>query len=128
MRVFETGINGHHKLNFVDDNNIFVCFDYYVNCCEIFDYKITESEPQTYEHLEKVPANNVYDFPGYNFDVSYKQELFEADGGEGGAIVFRTVNEKLEPLYIVLMNSHNGFYSHGFEMRSENNVIHRGEL
>ena len=84
MRVFETGINGHHKLNFVDDNNIFVCFDYYVNCCEIFDYKITESEPQTYEHLEKVPANNVYDFPGYNFDVSYKQELFEADGGEGG--------------------------------------------
>ena len=130
MRVFESGEGCFScKLNIVDDNNVFVGFDYSSYCCESFGYKITKAEPASWEKLEEMDPIEELDFPGFNFDTTYKAEFCE-DGrwSEGNSVTFKAVNDAGEALFISLMNSHNGYYSHGFDMKVGEKVVFEGSL
>ena len=130
MRVFESG-NGCFscKLNIVDDNNVFVGFDYSSCCCEDFGYKITKAEPTSWETLEAMEPIEELDFPGFNFDTTYKTEFCEDDGrSEGNSVTFKAVNDAGEALFVSLMNSHNGYYSHGFDMKIGEKIVFEGSL
>lgn len=118
MKVFDRD----GKYNFVDENNVFVGFDAYQDCCEDFGYAFTREIPKRPEQEEKwiddVPQSDKDldkdDFPGYNFDRDFFKELdFNLDGG--GAVAFK-LNGPEGPIYLTLYNSHNGYYSHGFTM------------
>jgi len=100
MRVFSK--NG--KINFVDDNNVFVGFDIGQSCCETARWLIANvlmkelsegtavySEEITDEELETV--NKTLD--GFQFDADFFEDLVDTcpkwkeEVDEGGAVAFR---------------------------------------
>lgn len=127
MKVFHSG--GHaEKVNFVDDNNVFVGFDYYRDCCESFAYWISKTAPVfgSDSYLETIAIKDSENFPGFNFDTSFTHD--PECGDEENAITFRLLNDSGDELFLTLTNHHNGYYSHGFEMKKDGTEIHKGWL
>lgn len=118
MKIFECN-DGYWstKLNIVDENNVLVGYDYESSCCEDFYYYITDSEPENIESdgfgLDKGRVTNLVFDKTYNKIIG-KEDCCEIKLGS----VFKMVGE--ETLYLVLVNCHNGYYSHGFWMNDEN--------
>ena len=106
MKIFERD----GKVNFVDDNNVFVGFDYYQTCCENFGWCLTREFPEKLQGGE-----SGIDPAGFQFDTDYFE--IEREGDYGGAAIFRLTKDK-EEIFLMLWNDHNGFYAHGFEMKS----------
>lgn len=119
MRKFEKD----GKINFVDDNNVFVGFDYESCCCENFGWSLTCQIPTSLNR-----GDSSFDPEGFQFDTKFVQHGIEAiDVEEGGIVVFRLTKDKAE-LFLTLWNSHNGYYGHGFEMSINAEIIHKGYL
>lgn len=114
MRIFEPK-KWNGKINFIDDNNVFVGFDYNGQCCESFGYFLTQTKPIP---TVKVVEIEGADFPGYNFDTSFKEDGLFPDRDSGGSVTFRLANEAGEEMFLTLYNHHNGYYGHGWDMRS----------
>ena len=126
MKIFERD----GKVNFVDDNNVFVGFDYEKHCCENFGWCLTREFPEKLQEGE-----NGIDPAGFQFDTAYFEQRFPMTDWEvssetilkneserdlyeyGGAAIFRLTKDK-EEIFLLLWNDHNGFYAHGFEMKS----------
>ena len=128
MKIFESG-DYCGKTNFIDDNNVFVGFDSYRSCCEDFGYffsKTAESHGRDGEEEENKSLEA--DLSGWNFDVSYKNDLEKRDEwDEGGNVAFRLTKGEDE-IFLVLYNHHNGYYGHGFDMKMGEEVLHEGHL
>jgi len=114
MRIFEK--NG--KTNFVDENDVLVGFDSWQSCCERFGFFFSSNVPTTMPGYEPegLAENRPDDLEDYSFDPNF----FKAGGGdsqwdEGGMATFKVLNGSQE-LYLTLYNSHNGYYSHGFDV------------
>ena len=104
MRVFID----NYKINFVDENNIFVGYDLEQQCCEHAGWYITDSEtPLDDPHTDK---NLEYD--GWNFCPNYFEKKRVSD--DHYVVVFRLV-KKDKIKYLHIFNIHNGWYCHGFE-------------
>jgi hypothetical protein len=116
MKIFD---QWQDKLNFVDDNNVFVGYDYQSDCCEAFGYYFKESIDG-----DRVDRDEI-DFDGWNFDTSYCERAEEKY--EEYEVTFRLTNGEDE-MFLVLYNYHNGYYSHGFEMKADDEVIHDGVI
>lgn len=128
MKIFES--NG--KINFVDKNNVFVGFDYSSNCCEHFGYYIGTEIPKTDIELFDLANFMQYDvdYTDYIFDTSFYDAINIPDSDTGTAI-FKLVpesNHNKKILYLVLFNSHNGYYSHGFECKVNEEMLYEGYL
>lgn len=107
MRVFER--NGH--INFVDENDVAVGFDNDSNCCENFGYefRLNPEIPQTTVMTEGMLAD-------YRFIKNAKKVNAAGNYDEGAAVAFPIFNVNRPEMiaWLVLYNSHNGYYSHGF--------------
>lgn len=125
MKIFDSDT----KINFVDDNNVMVGYDTNQQCCE-----------SAYYYFSRVPGGpkiKVTDeqLQDYQFDINYRKYVnyldhdVEGERGDGlySAIAFR-LNSSQKTLYLMLYNCHNGYYSHGFEMRVNGQVIDDGRL
>jgi hypothetical protein len=120
MKIF----NRDGKINFVDDHNVLVGFDYEQCCCESFGYSITREIPQ--EPSDECLSESELD--GFQFD----REFFQTGGDQeefdcGGCVTFK-LDKGSESVFLTLYNSHNGYYSHGFEMNVGNECIREGSL
>ena len=117
MKIFEKD----GKINFVDDQNTLVGFDYGQSCCENFGWMITQAKPkeEDQEHQKNEGAD------GFNFDTKFMESSSDSDGG--GQVSFRLTKDDQES-YLTLWNHHNGYYSHGFEMSSDFATYHQGIL
>lgn len=112
------------KINFVDENNVFLGYDMGQDCCERADWFIAdapkESEPGT-------DRDGVPDLEGFVFDTAFFKHV---DGGTfdgGGMAIFRIVNGSTER-FIHIFNSHNGYYGHGFDFAIGGKSIQNGVL
>jgi hypothetical protein len=131
MKVFEKSENGSwgNRLNFVDANNVVLGYDYEGCCCENFYYYITKTEPvkftEGYEEVETELMNN----DKLYFDTTYNKDLQGEDSwNEDYATVFKVLGGEID-LFLVLVNCHNGYYGHGFDMKnSEGKTIFEGSL
>jgi len=111
-----------HKFNFVDANNVFVGYDSESSCCESFGYIISDTDAI----VENTPDLND-DLEPYVFDREYFQE--DSWGEENSFVTFRLVAPGLPDLFLTLYNTHNGYYSHGFEFKDANGaIIQHGRL
>jgi hypothetical protein len=120
MKIFERD----YKINFVDDNNVFVGFDNDQNCCEDFGWKITKEFPADCFKESEEEIN----LDGFQFDVAYFKKVIESDTLDTiEAVVFRLTNGN-EEIFLTLWNHHNGYYSHGFEMKAGDECIFSGDL
>jgi hypothetical protein len=123
MKVF----NKDGKINFVDDNNVFVGFDYSENCCEYFGWFLTKQFP-TGEDVRRLEEPSNIDPDGYQFDPNFFEQNLEGyDFDEGGAAIFKLVKGH-DHLFLTLFNSHNGYYGHGFEVKHGGITVNSGCL
>jgi hypothetical protein len=122
------------KVNFVDENNRLVGYDFYQSCCEDYGWYISlESD---FAQKNTIVVGYPYDvdsinekLDGWVFDPVFIKEYSIGDHGynESNAATFRLVKDDKE-MFLHLYNEHNGYYSHGFEFLEEGNIIHRGFL
>lgn len=120
MKVFDSGSGWDTKVNFVDENNVFVGYDMAQDCCEHAGWFVSDSpsEPYTsgYDEPEIVEGARDHDLEPYSFDVQWKPRDVESKGlYDGGQVCFRLTADGKPDLYLHLFNSHNGYYGHGFE-------------
>ena len=106
------------KVNFVDENEVYLGFDTDDDCCahggwfmlddaEAWPSKDTGDWPK---EPEPYP-----DLPGWTFDTGYfKERGIPGEYAEGGAVQFRIVNGG-DQKFITLFNCHNGYYGKGFK-------------
>jgi len=119
MKVFET----EDRVNFVGDNNVFVGYANHSLCCENFGWFFTYTMPCFHKPVDArkadtIPASILED---YQFTLDAPIEIEESNDC-GGALVFTLESSSKPtrnrtPLYLVLYNYHNGYYSHGWEHR-----------
>lgn len=122
MRVFTSDNN--YKVNFVDENNVLLGFTNEDDCCAhggwFLSDKIEDWEADKFKEGEM-------DFPGWNFDKSYRRDVELPHGCEGGAVRFRLVSGDNEK-FLTLYNHQNGYYSRGFDFSVDGVVIYKGAV
>lgn len=119
MKIFET----KYKVNFVDKNNVLVGFDTRQQCCEDAGYTITKK-------LGVCADGKDINTDGFVFDTKFFEDEWKADSCDSmveNAAIFRLTNGD-EELYLILYNHHNGYYSHGFEFKSDHEIFREGYL
>ena len=109
------------KINFVDENNVFVGFEYSAACCENFAYTLSFEQPTHSVDFGEIPEENEKDFDleGYAFDTSYIKEFTSDSLDEGRAVTFKLTKQGQPDIYLTLFNCQNGYYGHGFEFIKE---------
>ena len=121
MKIFESNKNTEweDKVNFVDENNVFVGYDLGQDCCENANWFIADAPKN--EILENDKSRDVSE---YQFDTSYFKRI-DGSGyaGEtsyidgGGMVIFRLKAKNKPDIYLHLFNCQNGYYGHGFEAK-----------
>lgn len=124
------------KYNFVDENNVVVGYDAEQNCCENAGFYFVKGvEPKCWTNAE-INADwcpNEEELKPYRFDPGFYKDL-DIDSTdpdkdtETSAVMFRCVADGLPDLFLVLHNTHNGYYSHGFTMCVGGVATHDGSL
>ena len=120
MKVFTNTPRYSERWNAVDDNNVFVGFDYGSCCCESFKAafyrKVPDKDIWVEMQDDEFKADNTYAFDIKFFENSGIPGIHDdQDFDNGGCVKFRAMNAEGEEIFLVLENTHNGYYSHGFE-------------
>jgi hypothetical protein len=127
MRIFnqENSLDG--RINFVDENNVFVGFAFSHQCCETFGYVFIDEFPK--DHINYTEFTSIsFNEEDFYFDTHFFKFLDWDELDNGRAIAFRLVNNAGDEVFLLLFNCHNGWYSHGFDMILHNNLIIKGNL
>lgn len=117
------------KVNFVDENNVVVGFKIgFQDCCEETGFCIVENlaDIKAVDFFSKA-AIPLPDLTDWVFDPTFCKK---ACYWSVYMVVFKMVKKSYQPreLYLVLMNEHNGYYSHGFSMTKDGTLCHDGEV
>ena len=139
MKIFEQG----YKTNFVDEDDVLVGFDTSQLCCEDFGWFLTATQPteDNIDDLRDGHTETSEDHPNWYFDREYFDEL-SGEFNYDAFAVFKLVHRRQENdarmrqrernaprhMYLVLFNSHNGYYSHGFEVTVGGQTLRTGSL
>lgn len=119
MNIF----NKNDKINFVDDNDVFVGLDSRQACGESFGYFFSYDVPSSVERVRSGMADfrpdsqwvSDYCLKHRQFNPDFMLDLsFEEDGVY--LVIFELVTDSGYPVYLTLFNNHNGYYSHGFSL------------
>jgi hypothetical protein len=121
------------KVNFVDENNVLVGYDFGSNCCEQYGWYI-HNKVSTKDVVadsimnETDDANAINEFlKDWSFDTSFFEIISKGEYDVCATAVFRLVNGDNE-LFLHLFNEHNGYYSHGFDFSKDGEIIQSGSL
>lgn len=136
MKIFDESGNWPTKTNFVDESNRVLGYDRDQNCCEHHDWFISKypefraeryNDPIKDSDFLPKPVGGVYDLPGWEFDPDFFNEGEHSWLDEGGWASFRITNGDDER-FIVIYNSHNGYYGHGFNFKIGDDTKQEGCL
>ena len=120
MQIFDRDL----KINFVDENNVFLGYDLQQDCCEHADWFIADTEQEQPLESGHGDYGGLKDFV---FDTGFIKEIKPSDCEDGGMAIFRITNGVRER-FIHIYNSHNGYYGHGFEFGISQEVKRAGTL
>ena len=120
------------KVNFVDENNVLVGYDFSSDCCENYGWyihsKVTPEGTGDSLFDENTDNNAINEsLKDWAFDTSFFNEFSDGEYEVRAVAVFRLVNGDNE-LFLHLFNEHNGYYSHGFDFAKDGEIIHTGSL
>lgn len=123
IREFICGNNGCKSINWVDDENRLVGYDYEVECCENFGYFFSKAQ-HPIEAIKEKKDQTRYEFPETGMEnarfAKKKPEIFDSYA------VFEIENSEWK--FLVLYNFHNGYYEHGFSVRQNGEKIFLGSI
>lgn len=134
MRYFPSDPNGWgSKINFVDENNVFVGYDYSQSCCEEFGYFLSHKINDNHTSFDDQIAtddelvNTLLE--GWVFDPDFFEQKSpeESSFAEQNLAIFRMTKGD-NVMYLHLYNVHNGYYSHGFSFSKDETELHSGWL
>jgi len=135
MKVFQPNENDcGNSLNIVDENNVFVGYDYNQQCCENFGYYFSKEFPNLIECESNDSPDEIvsYEFnhDDYVFDSSFLCNFYGSECPTCNMVIFRLVNRvsSEDGVYLVLYNYQNGYYYHGFELKIRDYVYRSGEI
>ena len=126
MKVFNAP-TGHYneKVNFVDENNVFLGYSMASNCCETFGWFVAD-KPQ--DNIVERKEDDIPNLDGFAFDPTYFKEVKNSNiFYEGMMVIFRIVKGG-EEKFIHLFNCQNGYYGHGFEFKVGQEISKKGYL
>lgn len=120
MHIFNRG----GKVNFIDKLNLLVGFDMELSCSERFGWGfMTSLDGLRGVGDVKDMSSEIPDFEDYVFVDGMPIDITLKGDAEAKAVAFEVIlldtwgdygeNSKA---WLVLVNSHNGFYTHGFEV------------
>jgi hypothetical protein len=112
MRIFTKYNSFEDKVNFVDENDIFIGYDLKTACCEQAYYYITEKIVDPNEIEIEDYSENAEVLEDYVFDI--ENGISDIDSG----IVIKLIAEGKKDLYLHLYNIHNGHYSHKYLIKN----------
>ena len=120
------------KINFVDENNVLVGYDYSGQCCENFGWCIGEKVSMNLEDalFNDTKEDSCIDeqLKGWTFDTKFFEEILEEESfNDIHFVVFRLVKGDQER-FLHLYNIHNGYYSHGFEFQQDDTILKQGAI
>jgi len=126
MQVFDTAKDFEDKVNFVDENNVFVGYDLGQSCCEHAGYFVSDKKEDSLDGEEEETPH----LGGYFFDVNYIEYCDDKEGDfdSGGMVAFRMTHADKKDLFLHVFNCHNGYYSHGFEFKNGDELIKEDNL
>ena len=133
MKYFSATRDPHWrtKINFVDENNVVVGYDFSSGCCEQYGWYISNNVTQdTTGHVldDNSSSNLDEELEGWVFDDSFFEELTTSKRcDEENTAVFRMVKGDQEQ-FLHLYNMHNGYYSHGFDFKKGDETVKSGRL
>ena len=112
-------VENSDSTNFIDENDVFVGFDTYQNCCEHAGWFISD-EREAYDdgysttkvRLGTVEGIRDFDVTGYALDTSGPEDIEGNDIYEGTQLEFRLTKEGSKDLFLNIFNAQNGYYSH----------------
>lgn len=105
MKIFERG----DKINFVDENDVFVGYDLSQSCCEQAGWFLSRNDNE----CRDIQGLNTEDLEldDFRIDGGYFKQVDMPDNGDGGMVQFRMIDSSGDIVYIYFYNIHNG---HGF--------------
>jgi len=116
MKVFENDKSSYtSKVNFVDDNDVYIGYDIEQSCCEHAGWYLAE-KVTPYDD-ESGETEHTYNLEPYFIDKNYFKSIETDALDEGLMIVFRLVAKGKQDLYLHIFNAHNGYYGHGLEVK-----------
>lgn len=133
MKYFKADINTWgEKINFVDENNVLVGYDYSGQCCENFGWCIGEKISMNLKDAlfddSKTDTYIDEQLKGWTFDTEFFKEIQEEESyNDIRFAIFRLVKGDQER-FLHLYNIHNGYYSHGFEFQQDDTTLQKGCL
>lgn len=136
MRYFSSNVKNSwsSKVNFVDENNVLVGYDFSGACCESYGWyihsKVTTEDVVADSLFNDSDDANVINeaLKEWTFDTSFFEEISKEKWSDVCATaVFRLVNGDNE-LFLHLYNQHNGYYAHGFDFSKDGEIIQSGSL
>lgn len=113
------------KINFVDENNVFVGYDTDTCCCEDPGWFFSKDEPTEIDRKSTDPNLDdfVFDKGFFKEDVIKKDEV-----DDGGSVLFKLNSKDGSSLYLCLFNCQHGYYGHNFEMKVDEQITQSGGL
>ena len=100
------------KVNFIDTNECYVGYDCGQSCCENA-YWYTSAILPAAEH--PTGSDDPKNLEGFSFVRGEKPSEGSTEAEDQGGWVAFPIEKAGERRYLVLVNAHNGYYSHGFE-------------
>lgn len=134
MKIFEDVLD---KVNFVDENNVFVGYSLDNLCCEKAGWFISDKEsidiPETEDEDDNKIEKIVPDVSDFVFDTDYFAKITGLEDcceRIKEIVIFKLhhIKWKKPHLYLHIYNCHNGYYKHGFEFKDKDEILQEGEL
>ena len=139
MIVFNQEDGWTSKVNFVDENNVFLGYDLTQQCCEYADWFIADQPTEKIQLRCSQWREGLPELADWVFDPTYFRELDDVDMSEINAdnhgserdcnhmVIFRLVHGEQEK-FLHLFNCQNGYYIHGFEFTVNEKLEREGIL
>lgn len=102
----------NQKVNFIDENDVFVGYDLAEKCCENANWYFGDKKDtgKRIDRRDDIPAQQQINVEGYVFDTAY----FFKSKDKDPEVQFRLIKKGCKHIYLNLFNVHNGYYEHGF--------------
>ena len=131
MKIFlSNGVyDWNSRINFVDENNVFVGYVIDRQYSEDFGWFIANEvitnqdkfpgNPESVDELNKICK-------AFNLDPLYFNNVDARNDAEDGGVVIFKLTDGVSEKYLHLYNYHNGYYSHDFSFEISGKIIKDG--
>ena len=127
MKIFKTE-NPVYRINFVDDSDVFLAYDFTEQESEDFGYSIHKGKWDGNAYIYEYSCLPMSELEDYSFDTDYSEMDEYGSRDVLTRATFRLIDQEENEIFLTLFNSHNGKNFHAFEMTQDGYKLFDGQL